>query len=61
MKLKTHKGTSKRLKISASGKAIRRKAAKNHLLVNKSDAAKRQTEKGLHKSDAKKLKQLLPN
>ncbi len=61
MKLKTHKGTKKRIKLSGSGKAQRRKAAKNHLLVHKSKAAKRQKSKALCACDAKKLQQLLPN
>lgn len=62
MKLKTHRGLKKRIKISGTGKILFRKACKQHLLINKS---KRQ--KALHNSgklvdagDEKKIKQLLP-
>ena len=40
-KLKTHKGTAKRIKISGSGKLIRGRAYKNHILAKKSKARKR--------------------
>lgn len=34
-KLKTHKGTAKRVKTSATGKLMRERAFKNHLLAKK--------------------------
>lgn len=40
-KLKTHKGITKRIKISASGKLLRRKAFRNHLLGGKQASRKR--------------------
>ncbi len=40
-KLKTHKGTAKRIKITGSGKLIRARAYRNHILAKKSKARKR--------------------
>lgn len=40
-KLKTHKGMSKRIKLSATGKLLRRKAYRNHLLAHKQASTKR--------------------
>lgn len=40
-KLKTHKGTAKRVKISGTGKLIRERAFGNHILAKKSKARKR--------------------
>ena len=40
-KLKTHKGTAKRVKLTAGGKVTRRRAAGNHLLAKKSKSRKR--------------------
>jgi len=37
-KLKTHKGTAKRIKISGTGKLIRERAFGNHILAKKSKA-----------------------
>lgn len=34
-KLKTHKGAAKRFKVTATGKIMRRRAYKNHLLTGK--------------------------
>ena len=39
-KLKTHKGTAKRIKISGTGKLIRERAFGNHILAKKSKARK---------------------
>ncbi|MDL5156939.1 50S ribosomal protein L35 [Actinomycetospora termitidis] len=36
MKNKTHSGTKKRIKVSGSGKLLREKAGKRHLLEKKS-------------------------
>jgi len=57
-KLKTHKATVKRIKVSASGKLLRVKAAKGHLLTHKSDRTK--IALPLHKSDRKKVQKLAP-
>ncbi len=40
-KLKTHKGTAKRMKLTASGKVTRRRAFGTHLLAKKSKSRKR--------------------
>ncbi len=40
-KLKTHKGTAKRVKITASGKLMREHAFGNHILAKKSKSRKR--------------------
>lgn len=40
-KLKTHKGTKKRVKVTASGKIIRKRAFGNHMLAKKSKGRKR--------------------
>jgi ribosomal protein L35 len=40
-KLKTHKGTAKRVKITGTGKIARERAFGNHILAKKSKARKR--------------------
>jgi len=40
-KLKTHKGTAKRVKITSTGKITRRRAFGAHLLAKKSKSRKR--------------------
>jgi len=40
-KMKTHKGAAKRFKVTGSGKLMRRKAFKNHMLEKKSPRRKR--------------------
>lgn len=40
-KMKTHKGTAKRVKITSSGKILRRRAFGGHLLAKKSASRKR--------------------
>jgi ribosomal protein L35 len=40
-KLKTHKGTAKRVKFTASGKLVRERAFGNHILAKKSKSRKR--------------------
>jgi len=40
-KLKTHKGTAKRIKITGSGKISRGRAFQNHILAKKSKSRKR--------------------
>jgi large subunit ribosomal protein L35 len=41
-KLKTHKGMAKRIKITATGKLMRRKAFRNHMLAHKQASTKRE-------------------
>lgn len=40
-KMKTHKGTAKRVKITSSGKITRQRASGGHLLAKKSKSRKR--------------------
>lgn len=40
-KLKTHKGTAKRVKITGTGKVLRERAFGNHMLSKKSKGRKR--------------------
>ena len=40
-KLKTHKGTAKRIKVTSTGKLTRRRAFGNHMLAKKSKSRKR--------------------
>jgi large subunit ribosomal protein L35 len=40
-KMKTHKGTAKRIKITSTGKLTRRRAFGTHLLAKKSKSRKR--------------------
>ena len=41
-KLKTHKGVAKRIKLSATGKLLRRSAFRSHLLAHKQASTKRE-------------------
>jgi len=58
MKLKTHKATQKRIKISASGKILRAQSSKSHLLSHKRGRTKVMI--GVATADLKKIKKLLP-
>jgi large subunit ribosomal protein L35 len=40
-KMKTHKGTAKRIKVTSTGKLMRRRAFGTHLLAKKSKSRKR--------------------
>jgi large subunit ribosomal protein L35 len=61
-KLKTHKAMAKRVKVTGSGKFLRRKVALNHLRRNKSPEAVRSMDKmfELKTGDRQRLKRLLP-
>jgi large subunit ribosomal protein L35 len=61
-KLKTHKAMAKRLKITGSGKFLRRKVAISHLRRHKSPEAIRSADKSfqLKTCDTRRLKRLLP-
>ncbi len=60
-KLKTHKGTAKRVKVTPSGKLIRRKAFGTHMLSKKSGSRKRaiSVDKSISGSIAKNVKRAL--
>lgn len=44
-KQKTHRGTAKRIKVTAKGKLLRRNAFRNHFLEKKSASRKRRYSK----------------
>lgn len=60
-KLKTNKTMSKRVKVTASGKILRRKATRAHKLTIKSAARKRSftLEHGVALGDSKNIKKML--
>jgi large subunit ribosomal protein L35 len=47
-KMKTHRGAAKRFKLTGSGKLVRRKAFRNHLLEKKSPLRKRRLKREAH-------------
>ena len=62
-KLKTHKATAKRFKISATGKVMRTKVGKSHLRRRKAKRNKRSFDRRVEYENferAKKIKQLAP-
>lgn len=60
-KLKTHKGTAKRIKLTSTGKLTRRRAFGTHLLAKKSKSRKRaiNTSASISGSVAKNIKRAL--
>ena len=60
-KIKTHKGASKRFKLTGSGKIVRKKAYTNHILTKKNAKRKRRLGDNIVVStaDTKKVKRLL--
>ena len=61
-KMKTHKGTAKRFKVTGSGKKIKRgNAFKSHILAKKSPKRKRAFREPnfVHKSDEKTIRKNL--
>ena len=61
-KMKTHKSSAKRFKVSSSGKILRSKAYKSHILTKKTAKRKRNLRKSTTVSsvEVKKVKVLLP-
>lgn len=61
-KMKSHRGTAKRIKLTGSGKPKRNRAGKNHNLELKSQTRKRRLRQSsvLSKSDQHRTKRLLP-
>lgn len=51
-KMKTHKGTAKRFRVTGSGKIMRGKAYKSHILAKKSPKRKRNFRKETEVSSA---------
>jgi large subunit ribosomal protein L35 len=60
-KFKTHSGTKKRVKLTASGKLKRRRAFSSHLLTHKTSKRKRKFRKDVLvvQSDVARIKDLL--
>jgi large subunit ribosomal protein L35 len=61
MKNKTHKGMKKRVKITATGKLMRRRAFSSHILTKKPSKRKRKFRKDspVHGTNAAKCRDLL--
>jgi len=61
-KMKTHKSSAKRFKVSSSGKIIRSKAYKSHILTKKTAKRKRNLRKDttVSSTEVKKVRVLLP-
>ena len=60
-KMKTHRGASKRFKLTGSGKVKRKKAYKSHIITKKSPKRKRGLRKAttLTGADHKRIKSVL--
>ncbi|KXP00669.1 50S ribosomal protein L35 [Tsukamurella pseudospumae] len=60
-KNKTHSGTAKRFKISGSGKVLRQKAGRRHLLEHKSSRVTRRLDgvTEVAPADVRRIKKLL--
>ena len=64
LKLKTHKATSKRFRLTGSGKLVRTKGGKSHLRRNTSKRSKAQFSEMLDvkgRKIIKRIKRLAPN
>ena len=62
-KLKTHRGAAKRFKKTASGKIVRSKSLRQHILTSKTTKRKRHLRKStlISAADRRKVLLLLPN
>jgi large subunit ribosomal protein L35 len=60
-KMKTHSGAKKRFRVTGTGKLMRRRANKNHLLEHKATKRTRRLDKDqvLASGDTKKINKLL--
>jgi large subunit ribosomal protein L35 len=61
-KMKSHRGTAKRVKRTAGGKLMRRRRGMNHILTKKNKKRKRHLRKAtvVASVDEKRINQLLP-
>jgi len=62
-KLKTHKATAKRFRVTGSGKLVRTKGGKSHLRRRSAKRVKRQWDKMLevnHKATQRRVRRLAP-
>ena len=62
-KMKSHSGAAKRFKKTGTGKIVRNRANKQHILTKKSAKRKRQLRNDaiITPADEKRVKQMLPN
>ena len=62
-KMKTHRGAAKRFKKTGTGKFVRTRANKQHILTKKNAKRKRQLRNDaiITPADEKRVKQMLPN
>lgn len=62
-KLKTHRGAAKRFKKTGSGKFMKNRAFRSHLLEKKSSRRKRRlrADQLLHESEQRRARLLLPH
>jgi large subunit ribosomal protein L35 len=62
-KMKSHRGAAKRFKKTGTGKIVRSRANKQHILTKKDPKRKRRLRKDtlIAATDEKRIKQLLPN
>jgi len=60
-KQKTHKATAKRIKVTKTGKLLRKRTSERHLLAKKSSRRKRSlsVEVTVARADVKRLKKLI--
>ncbi len=60
-KMKTHSGAAKRFKLTGTGKVMRRRANRNHLLEHKSSRVTRRLagERAVAANDVREIKKLL--
>lgn len=61
-KIKTNRSAAKRFKVTGSGKVVRRKAYKNHILTKKTTKRKRSLRKlaSVDSTNMKQVSRLLP-
>jgi large subunit ribosomal protein L35 len=61
-KIRTHKGTAKRIRVTSTGKVMRRKAFRSHMLEHKSAKRKRQyrMQHEVSAADRRKIIRLAP-
>jgi large subunit ribosomal protein L35 len=62
-KMKTHRGAAKRFRMTASGKIVRSKSLKQHILTSKTTKRKRNLRKStlISAADTRRVQRLLPN
>ena len=61
-KIRTHKATQKRFRVTSTGKVMRRKAFKSHMLEHKSSKNKRikNIQQAVHAADRRSVRRLAP-